>query len=110
MGNVAGRKNGVPVNPYTNSMTVTNALAGGTVGIGTNADTIFQRIAANRAGLYDGSTTAGTLRLGILEFSAAASTFSQSATITNGPRAANPVSWHEVTYNNGASTGRIAIW
>jgi hypothetical protein len=74
------------------------------------ADTYLQRIAANRLGLFDGSTTAGDLRVGRIEFAPAASTFAQTATITNGPRAANPVNWAEVTYNNGASTGRIPIW
>ena len=45
-----------------------------------------------------------------LSFSAAASTFAATATMTNGPRAANPVHWVEVKYAGGASTGRIPIW
>lgn len=45
-----------------------------------------------------------------LDFGQTASTFAQTATITNGPRAANPVAWVEVSYNAGASTGRIPIW
>jgi hypothetical protein len=78
--------------------------------IGTAQDTIIKRIGPNRLQLFDGSTTAGTIRLGVPEFSQAASTFAQTATITNGPRAANPVTWLEVSYANGASTGRIPIW
>jgi hypothetical protein len=40
------------------------------------------------------------------------STFAQAATITNGPRAANPVTWVEVQYGTAGaeSTGRIPIW
>jgi hypothetical protein len=81
-----------------------------TSAVGAASDTFFRRIGANRLSVYDGSTTAGTIRLGIPEFSQAASTFAQTATITNGPRAANPVHWLEVTFNNGASSGRIPIW
>lgn len=74
-------------------------------------DTQIQRIAANRIGIIGAdSTTAGTIRAGTFEFSAAASTFAQTATITNGPRAANPVSWVRVTFNNGGSSGRVPIW
>lgn len=47
--------------------------------------------------------------IGKLDFTVAASTFAQTATITNGPRAANPVNWVEVSYNGG-TTGRIPIW
>lgn len=45
-----------------------------------------------------------------LDFGQTASTFAQTATLTNGPRAANPVAWVEVSYNAGGSTGRIPIW
>lgn len=45
-----------------------------------------------------------------LDFGQTASTFGSIATITNGPRAANPVAWVEVSYNAGGSTGRIPIW
>ena len=75
-----------------------------------NGQTVIQQIAANRLQIFDGTTTAGTIRQGIPEFSQTASTFAQTATITNGPRAANPVTWLEVTFNNGASSGRIPIW
>ena len=47
--------------------------------------------------------------IGKLDFTVAASTFAQTATMTNGPRAANPVNWVEVSYNGG-TTGRIPIW
>lgn len=45
-----------------------------------------------------------------LDFGQTVSTFAQTATMTNGPRAANPVTWVEVSYNGGASTGRMPIW
>jgi len=43
-----------------------------------------------------------------VNFQPAASTFAQTATITNGPRAANPIAWVEVQVNG--SSGRIPVW
>lgn len=43
-----------------------------------------------------------------VDFRQAASTFAQTATITNGPRAANPIAWVQVRVNG--TTGRMAIW
>ncbi len=37
------------------------------------------------------------------------STFAQAATLLNGPRAANPVTWVKVGYSTG-STGRMPVW
>ena len=48
--------------------------------------------------------------IGQVDFPGTASTFAQTATITNGPRAANPVNWVKVKYNSGASSGRMPIW
>lgn len=59
------------------------------------------------------STPVGSLFLAAtakLDFGQTASTFAQTATLTNGPRAANPVTWVEVSFNGGGSTGRIPIW
>ena len=85
--------------------------------------------AANTFGIIPTKGSSGTLRdliigssigltvlnssrvnvIGKLDFTVAASTFAQTATMTNGPRAANPVNWVEVSYNGG-TTGRIPIW
>lgn len=43
-----------------------------------------------------------------VDFRQPASTFAQVATMTNGPRAANPVAWVEVMV--AGSTGRMPVW
>lgn len=55
----------------------------------------------------DGSTYA-TLQALTIDYRQAASTFASIATMTNGPRAANPVAWLEVQVNG--SSGRIPVW
>jgi hypothetical protein len=54
------------------------------------------REAPNTIKIFDNSTNASTVLLGSIDFRQAASTFAQTATITNGPRAANPQAWLEV--------------
>ena len=73
-----------------------------------SADTAINREAANTVKFYDGSTNASTVLLGSVDFRQTASTFAQTATITNGPRAANPVAWVEVKV--AGSTGRVPVW
>lgn len=73
-------------------------------------DTFIGRSAANTVSFQDtvATTNASTVLLGSVDFRQVASTFAQTATITNGPRAANPVAWVEVRV--GGSTGRVPVW
>lgn len=59
--------------------------------------------------LESNGSSAATVIAKAFAFTPAASTFAQTATITNGPRAANPVAWARVLYNE-TSSGRIPIW
>jgi hypothetical protein len=79
----------------------------GSVGLGT-ADLSIIRQAPNTVKFFDGSTNGSTVLLGAVDFRQSNSTFAQTATITNGPRAANPVTWVEVKV--GGSSGRIPVW
>ena len=74
----------------------------------TTTDLSVVREAANTVKFFDGSTNASTVLLGSIDIRQTASTFAQTATITNGPRAANPVAWIEVKVSG--STGRIPVW
>lgn len=69
---------------------------------------VLRQEAANTFKFYDGTTNASTVLLGAVDFRQTASTFAQTATITNGPRAANPVAWVEVKVLG--STGRVPVW
>jgi hypothetical protein len=71
-------------------------------------DTFLHREAANTVKFFDGSTTASTVLVGSVDFRQANSTFAATATMTNGPRAANPIAWLEVKVSG--STGRIPVW
>jgi hypothetical protein len=75
---------------------------------GTVIDTAIVREAANTVKFFDNSTNGSTVLLGSVDFRQTASTFAQTATMTNAPRAANPIAWVEVKVSG--STGRMAIW
>ena len=73
-------------------------------------DTILAKESAGIVGIRTAnlSTAHGDLQLNLVDFRVAASTFGQSATITNGPAASNPTAWVEIKVNG--STKRIPAW
>lgn len=99
------------------SLRVQAAGAGGAVIFATNGTDNWAVVSGGElqpqsSGTYDiGDSTNAIRDLHInryVNFTPAASTFAQTATITNGPRAANPVAWVEVKV--AGSTGRIPVW
>lgn len=75
---------------------------------GAAADTKIIRQAANTVEFFDGSTTASTVLLGVVDFRQTVSTFAQTGTLTNAPAGTNPTAWIEVRV--GGSTKRIPAW
>jgi len=74
-----------------------------------NGLTFIQSTADGSISFYDHAlSTFATAQLKSVNFVIPASTFAQTATITNGPRAANPVAWVEVFV--AGSSGRVPVW
>lgn len=85
-----------------------NVASGGIYPNG-NGLSFIQSTADGSISFYDHTlSTFATAQLKSVNFVIPASTFASIATITNGPRAANPISWVEVFV--AGSSGRVPVW
>lgn len=80
-------------------------------GVYPNGNTLglIQSTANGMFSFTDASISTGAqMNFRLANFGQPLSTFAQTATITNGPRAANPIAWVEVQVNG--SSGRVPVW